>query len=322
MLIYPGVTPLDVIGPLEVFDFANRLSKRDLYEIHTVAPTAAAVPTNLGFAFQPSGAMADLAGPIDTLLVSGAGGARIHSAPEVIFDWLRRTAPRARRYGSICTGAFILGKAGLIDGKRVTTHWARGGELAQRNPATCVEIDSIFIRDGKLCTSAGITAGMDLAMALVEEDHGRNLALRIARYLVLFLKRPGGQAQFSTQLQAQFSSIPAIEKVQHWCHENLDGDLRVSTLAKRAAMSERSFIRAFMADTGQTPAQFVALIRLQAARRLLEETKLAPKAIAKGCGLGTAPAMRRVFLRELGVAPADYRERFRSQADATSLAPA
>jgi transcriptional regulator GlxA family with amidase domain len=319
MLIYPGVTPLDVIGPLEVFDFANRLSKRKLYEIHTVAPTAEPVATQLGFSILPSCAMTDLAGPIDTLLVSGAGGPTVHQAPEEIFGWFRRAALRARRFGSICTGAFILGKAGLLDGKRVTTHWARGGELAQRNPTTKVEIDSIYIRDGKLCTSAGISAGIDLALALVEEDHGRDLALKVARYLVLFLKRSGGQTQFSTVLQSQFSSIPAIEQVQHWCHNNLGGDLRVSTLAKKAAMSERNFIRAFREDTGRTPAEFVASIRLQAARRLLEETELAPKAIAKRCGLGTAAAMRRVFLRELGVAPADYRDKFHAPAAASIL---
>jgi transcriptional regulator GlxA family with amidase domain len=314
MLIYPGVTPLDVIGPLEVFDFANRLTKKALYDIHTVAPSTEPVATQLGFSFLPSCAMTDLAGPIDTLLVSGAGGPRVHQAPDELLGWLREAAPRARRFGSICTGAFILGRAGLIDGKRVTTHWARGGELARRNPATRVEIDSIYIRDGKLCTSAGISAGIDLALALVEEDHGRDLALKIARYLVLFLKRSGGQAQFSTVLQSQFSSIPAIEKVQRWCHDNLGADLRVSALAKKAAMSERSFIRAFRESTGRTPAEFVGSIRLEAARRLLEETELATKAIAQRCGLGTGAALRRAFLRELGVPPADYRERFRSQA--------
>jgi transcriptional regulator GlxA family with amidase domain len=316
MLIYPGVTPLDISGPLEVFSFANRLTKKKLYDIITVAPTAEPVPTGLGFAFLPACAMTDLAGPIDTLLVGGGAGPHVVHAPE-IFDWLKRTAPRARRFGSICTGAFLLGTAGLLDGKRVTTHWELGGELARRNPATQVEIDAIFVRDGKLCTSAGISAGIDLALALLEEDHGRALALKVARYLVLFLKRSGGQAQFSTVLQSQFSSIPAIEQVQHWCHNNLGGDLRVSTLAKKAAMSERNFIRAFREDTGRTPAEFVASIRLQAARRLLEETELAPKAVARRCGLGTAAAMRRVFLRELGVAPAEYRDKFQAPAAAS-----
>jgi transcriptional regulator GlxA family with amidase domain len=313
MLIYPGVTPLDVIGPLEVFAMANSLTRRKLYDIRTVAPTAEPIATGLGFALQPGCAMADLTGPIDTLLVAGARGPDAVTSAE-IFDWVRRTAPRARRYGSICTGAFVLGNAGLIAGKRVTTHWNQCRELARRNPSAKVEMDSIFIRDGRLYTSAGITAGMDLALAILEEDHGRALALKVARYLVLFLKRSGGQAQFSTHLQAQFSSIPAILRVQEWCNDNLGSDLRVSELARRAAMSQRSFIRAFREDTGRTPAEFVRMARIQGARRLLEETALAQKAIARRCGLGSADAMRRIFLRELGVTPSDYRARFFAEA--------
>jgi transcriptional regulator GlxA family with amidase domain len=188
MLIYPGVTPLDVTGPLQVFDLANRLRKQKLYEIITVAPTAEPVPTPLGFAFLPSCAMAALPLPVDTLLVSGGGvsTATDGTQPEIL-DWLKRTTPRARRFGSICTGAFALGAAGLLDGKRVTTHWAFGAELARRHPAAIVDIDAIFIRDGALYTSAGISAGIDLALGLVEEDHGRDFALSIARTLVLFL---------------------------------------------------------------------------------------------------------------------------------------
>jgi transcriptional regulator GlxA family with amidase domain len=253
--------------------------------------------------------MEALALPVDTLLVSGGGGPSISNQPAML-DWLRRAAPQARRYGSVCTGAFALGAAGLIDNKRVVTHWAFGAELARRNPAAHVEIDPIFIRDGNLYSSAGISAGIDLALALLEEDHGRDLALEVARYLVLFLKRSGGQAQFSTQLRAQFSAIPAIQKVQLWCQENLAADLRVGALARRAAMSERSFIRAFRDDTSQTPAEFVTSARLQAACRLLEETALAPKAVARQCGLGSPAALRRVFMRHLGVSPTQYRDKF------------
>lgn len=209
MLIYPGVAPLDVAGPLQVFGVANFLRKQKLYDILTVAPTADPVPTPVGFAFMPSCAMAATPLPIDTLLVSGGGGPDAGTQPDIL-GWLRQTAPKARRFGSICTGAFALGAAGLVDGKRVTTHWAFGKELARRNPTAAVENDPIFIRDGNLYSSAGISAGIDLALALVEEDHGREFALAIARYLVLFLKRSGGQAQFSTQLQAQFSTISAI----------------------------------------------------------------------------------------------------------------
>jgi transcriptional regulator GlxA family with amidase domain len=318
MLIYPGVAPLDVAGPLQVFGLANFLMKRRLYDIVTVAPTAEPVPTALGFSILPACAMAALPLPIDTLLVSGGGG------PETVTDaaimtWIARTVPATRRFGSICTGAFVLADAGLIGNKRVATHWAFATELGRRHPNAKVDVDSIFVRDGNLYSSAGISAGIDLALALLEEDHGRDFALQVARYLVLFLKRSGGQAQFSTVLQAQFSSVPAIQQVQLWCHEHLDGDLRVATLAKRAAMSERSFVRAFHQDTGRTPAEFVMSARLQGARRLLEESELAPKAIAQRCGLGSAAAMRRVFVRELGVSPAEYREKFYIRAAAPAL---
>ena len=298
MLIYPGIAALDVAGPLQVFGFSNFLMQRQLYEIFTVGPTAEAIQTGLGFAFQPACSMHDLPLPVDTLLVSGGSGPDAVQDPE-IFEWLRQTVPKSRRYGSICTGVFVLANAGLIAGKRVTTHWALGAELARRNPTATVEVDSIFVRDGSLYSSAGISAGIDLALALLEEDHGRDFALKIARYLVLFLKRSGGQAQFSTLLQAQFSSIPAIQQLQSWCHENLDGDLRVSALAKRVSMSERNFIRSFREGTGRTPAEFVMSLRLQEARRLLEETAIAPKVVAQRCGLGSAAAMRRIFLREL-----------------------
>ncbi len=313
MLIYPGVTPLDVAGPLEVFDFANIITEQKLYDIVTVAPTAAPVPTPLGFAFLASCAMTALPLPVDTLLVSGGGSPDAGCEPAIL-EWLKHAAPKARRFGSICTGAFALGAANLIAGKRVTTHWAFGAELAQRHPTATVDVDPIFIRDGNLYTSAGISAGIDLALALVEEDHGRDLALTIARYLVLFLKRTGGQAQFSTQLAAQFSSIPAIQKIQLWCHENLNGNLHVDALAKRAAMSKRNFIRMFNEDTGETPAEFVATARLQAACRMLEETELATKTIAARCGLGSAATLRRTFMRRLGVSPTQYREKFRARA--------
>jgi transcriptional regulator GlxA family with amidase domain len=226
MLIYPGVAPLDVAGPLQVFGVANFLRRQKLYDVITVAPTRDPVPTPVGFAFLPGSAMSDLALPVDTLLVSGGGGPEAGTRPDIL-DFLRRAAPQARRFGSICTGAFALGAAGLIDDKRVATHWDFCGELARRHPATQVDCDSIFVRDGNLYSSAGISAGIDLALGLLEEDHGRDFALKVARYLVLFMKRSGGQAQFSTHMQAQFSSVPAIEKAQRWCHDHLDGDLRV-----------------------------------------------------------------------------------------------
>ncbi len=205
MLIYPGVAPLDVAGPLQVFGVANFLKKQKLYDVVTVGPEAGPVPTPLGFAFLPSCSMDELEFPVDTLLVSGGGGPDAGTDAR-IGEWLRASVLRVRRYGAVCTGAFALGAAGLTKGKRVVTHWAFADEMANRNPEAKVEIEPIFIRDGRLYTSAGISAGIDLALALLEEDHGRAFALEVARYLVLFLKRSGGQSQFSTQLQAQSST--------------------------------------------------------------------------------------------------------------------
>jgi transcriptional regulator GlxA family with amidase domain len=318
MLIYPGMAPLDVAGPLQVFGMANFLTKQRLYDIATVAATADAVPTLLGFAFLPACAMRSLPLPVDTLLVAGGCGPEGVDNPDIP-AWLREAAPQARRFGAICTGIFVLAAAGLIDGKRVTTHWALGDELKRRYPTTRVSIDSIYERDGNLYSTAGISAGIDLALALVEEDFGRELALKIARYLVLFLKRSGGQAQFSTQLRAQFSSIPAIQNIQLWCLDNLADDLRVGALARRANMSERSFIRVFRDDTGRSPGEFVLEARLQAACRLLEETDHSTKVVAQRCGLGSAINMRRMFLRRIGVSPAHYRDKFRVEGAAQAL---
>lgn len=321
MLIYPGVAPLDVAGPLQVFGVANFLKGEKLYDVITVAPGGDPVMTPVGFAFLPTCAMEQLEFPVDTLLVSGGGAPDAGTDPH-IGQWLRAHVGQARRYGAVCTGAFALGAAGLTGNKRVVTHWAFADELARRNPQTKVEVDPIFIRDGRLYTSAGISAGIDLALALLEEDHGRALALEVARYLVLFLKRSGGQSQFSTQLQAQFSTIPGIQRAQHWILDHLNGDLRVRVLAKKAGMSERTFIRSFREDAGKAPGEYIAEARLQTARRLLEDTRLEPKRVAAQSGLGTAASMRRMFMRQLGVTPIQYRENFQRPIEARSRATA
>lgn len=262
-------------------------------------------------AFLPTGAMAGLALPVDTLLVSGGPGPGFGRQPDIL-AWLRQAMPQARRFGSICTGAFVLGAAGLLDGRRATTHWKFGPDLMQLCPTANVDTDQIFIRDGNLYSSAGITAGIDLALALVEEDYGRDLALAIARVLVLFLKRSGGQTQFSPQLRAQFSAVPAIQQVQRWCQNNLDGDLRVAALSRIAAMSQRSFVRKFRDDTGQSPGDYVTSLRLQAACASLAETRLSLKVVAQRCGFGSAAAMHRAFLQRVGVPPRHYRDNFRA----------
>jgi transcriptional regulator GlxA family with amidase domain len=316
MLIYPGVAPLDVAGPLEVFGVANFLRKEPLYEIITVGPTAELVPTPLGLSILPACAMADLALPVDTLLVSGGGAPDAGARPDIL-DWLRRVAPQARRFGSICTGAFAIGAAGLLHGKHAATHWAFSDELARRHPDAIVELDPIFVRDGNLYSSAGIIAGIDLALGLLEEDHGRDFALAVARFLVLFLKRSGGQAQFSIELQAQLSELPPIQRVQAWCLDNLDdGALSVPAMAKMAGMSERNFARIFRDETGRSPGEFLASARMQAACRLLTESRLSLKAVAQRSGLGSAAALRRAFARRLGVSPVHYRDKFRTTAAA------
>ena len=221
-------------------------------------------------------------------------------------------APRVRRIGSVCTGAFVLAAAGLLDGRRATTHWQLCPRLARDHPAVAVEDDPIFVRDGNVYTSAGVTAGMDLALALVEEDHGHDAAMRIARHLVMFVRRPGGQSQFSAALDLQAAERRPIRDLQAWIAGHPSGDLSVEALAARAHMSPRNFARVFRDEVGQTPARFVERVRVEAARRLLEESGAGLERVARECGFGGADSMRRSFLRVLRVAPSEYRGRFLS----------
>jgi transcriptional regulator GlxA family with amidase domain len=251
------------------------------------------------------------ADPPDTLVVAGGQGARAAVADRELIAWLREAAPRVRRLASVCTGAFLLAEAGLLDGRRATTHWRACAALARDYPRVRVDPDPIFVRDGNVYTSAGVTSGMDLALALVEEDHGREVALGVARGLVLFLKRPGGQSQFSAQLSAQLASRQPIQELQAWIVENVHRDLSVDALAARAGMSPRNFARVFTREVGATPARFVEIARVEAARRRLEEEGgRGVEAVASECGFGSAETLRRAFLRRLRVSPADYRARF------------
>jgi transcriptional regulator GlxA family with amidase domain len=240
-----------------------------------------------------------------------------------LLAWLRDARRHANRCGSICTGAFVLAAAGLLDGRRATTHWAMAAELGRRYPQVQVDVDRIFVRDGRVYTSAGVTAGIDLALGMIEEDHGRTLALRVARSLVVYLKRPSGQSQFSNHLLAQFAASPPVRLAQEWALEHLTADLSVRTLAGRAHMSERSFRRAFAEETGETPRDFVERIRVDAARLLFEEAQLSAQAVATRCGFETVDNLRRAFVRRLGVTPQQYRQRFRlSDGDPTQPAAA
>jgi transcriptional regulator GlxA family with amidase domain len=243
------------------------------------------------------------------LLVAGGQGVEAAAANPVLVDWVRQRATQARRVASVCTGAFLLAAAGVLDGRRAVTHWKDCARLAQRFPAVRVEADPIFVCDGRVWTSAGVTAGIDLALALVEEDLGRSVALAVARYLVVFLKRPGGQAQFSAALALQ-AADDRFGALHDWINNHLDDALSLSVLAGQAGMSERSFSRRYAQTTGQTPARAIERLRVEAARRLLSESRTPVKRIAQRCGFGSEETMRRSFLRLLAVTPQDYRSRF------------
>src|SRR3954447_16479623 len=316
IVVYPDVMAMDFCGPMEAFAMANFYAKRDLYRLSIAALTTDPVKTSLGFCIVPSCAVADLEGAVDTLLVAGGYGHVAAFRDRALTDWLREAAPRARRHGSVCTGAFPLAASGLLDGKRATTHWNVASSFAREFPSSRLEVDSIFVRDGQTYTSAGVSAGIDLALSMIEEDHGRTFALRVARGLVVFLKRPGGQSQFSAHLQAQFSSVPAIRKAQEWALAHLSEDLSVRTLAAHVGMSERNFRRLFVDELRETPREYVERIRLDEARRQIEDTGLPAQAVAKRCGFGTVYNLRRAFVRQFGVTPQWYRAHFQNSSDA------
>jgi transcriptional regulator GlxA family with amidase domain len=316
MAAYPRAQILDVTGPLEVFAIATRLleaeAARDAgYAVEVVARCRGALTMSSGVRIVAEHALGEVRGRLDTLLVPGGEGVRDAMRDRVLLDWLRSRQRRARRVASVCTGAFVLAEAGLLDGRRVTTHWAHCDVLARAYPALRVEGDRIHVRDGSIYTSAGVTAGMDLALALVEEDHGRRLALAVARQMVLFLKRPGGQSQFSAQLAEQLAERTPLRDLQAWIHEHPGGDLRVERLAERVGMSGRNFARVFARELQVTPARYVERARVEAARRRLEDTADGVDTVAADCGFGSPETMRRAFLRNLRVSPAAYRNRFR-----------
>jgi transcriptional regulator GlxA family with amidase domain len=313
IVAFPKVQTLDVNGPAEVFSTATQLSDKGGYSVEVVTARPGPLPTS-SVALYPDRTIEQCKGPIDTLVVAGGRGVHAAVEDEQLVDWIRSAARRSRRVTSVCTGAFLLAKAGLLDGRRATTHWASCSLLADRFPEIEVEADPIFVRDGNVTTSAGVTSGMDLALALVEEDLGREVALETARWLVVFVKRPGGQAQFSAQLGAQMADRRPLRELQEWLPDNLDEDLSVPALANRASMSERHFARAFRDETGMTPAAYVEAARIERARIFLDSGDLPVETIARETGFGTVETMRRAFRRRVGVSPAGYRSRFRSEA--------
>jgi len=313
---YPRITALDLVGPHEVFTAAAEVARRtgrdtDAYSISVAAVRAGVVRTSRGPAVIADRAFSSVRGAIDTLVVVGGEGADDAAGDPDLVEWVRRAAARSRRVTSVCSGAFVLAAAGLLDGRRATTHWAACDRLATAYPRIAVEPDPIFVEDGNVWTSAGVTAGMDLALALVEADLGRETALLTARHLVLFVQRSGGQAQFSAQLREQLAQRDPLRELQISIAEHPEGDYRVERLASRVAMSPRHFARVFRAEVGCPPAVYVESARVEVARRMLETTGLGVEGVARAAGFGTAETMRRAFARRVGASPSEYRDRFR-----------
>jgi transcriptional regulator GlxA family with amidase domain len=313
ILACPGVQLLDVAGPLDVFAEANRqLDRHDYYRLSIIGTAARAIESSSGARLMPDATIRDKCGRLDTLLVAGAPGIAAAPTNLSLLEWLRSTAKQSRRYGSVCSGAFLLAASGLLEGRRVTTHWGIAGELARRHPGLIVEADALYVRDGPVCTAAGVTAGMDLALALVEEDLGRELAMKVAGELVMFFKRPGGQMQFSRHGEVELAGRSTLQELQRWIAAHPGEDHSIAALAHRTNLSPRHFARVFHNEIGMPPAEYVERTRIEAARRQLETGQGTPKRVAADCGYADVNGLRRAFVRRLGITPADYRRLHRT----------
>jgi transcriptional regulator GlxA family with amidase domain len=308
---YPGVQSLDLVGPFEVFSMANRFGDPRGYEVILASPEGGNIVCNSGLNLGGSVALRDLPGDLDTILVAGGSNDALRQvADEQVLEWLTDRAKTSRRIGSVCSGAFVLAAAGILDGRRATTHWDFCDELREFRPEVRLEPDAIFVADPPFYTSAGVTAGIDLCLALVEADKGPQLALAIARNLVLFMRRPGGQTQYSAGLNVQAAATPRLRKLIADVSEDPRGDLSVPQLADRAAMSERTFCRVFQKETGVSPAAFVELARLNRAKALLEASDWPLARVAERAGFGSVEALHRAFNKRVGATPGEYRDRF------------
>ncbi|MCY0941426.1 GlxA family transcriptional regulator [Streptomyces antarcticus] len=318
IVAFPGVELLDITGPAEVFSVASRVADdgHPGYTVQIATADGGAVTTSSGVRLLADLRLDEVTGRVDTLLVSGAvtrpegGGARAVVDP-VVTDWLRTAVPRAGRTGSVCAGAHLLAAAGLLDGRSATTHWLTAAQLTAAHPEISVDPDAIFIRSGSLWTCAGVTTGMDMALAMVAEDHGHALALATARMMVMYVKRSGGQSQFSVLLSVQEPTCDRLGELRQWITEHPEADLSAEALAQRVSLSTRHFSRLFAQRTGTTPAAYVESARLETARRLLEESDTGLPQIAVTSGLGSLQTLHRAFQRHLGTTPAEYRRRFR-----------
>lgn len=310
ILALPGVQMLDVAGPLDVFAEANVQSGRQAYAPSVVSTVKGHIVSSSGLRIVPDMTLGIRQPAVfDTLLVAGAPHLGETPADPALLGWLRNYAPQSRRFGSVCSGAMILAETGLLDGRRITTHWAVAEQLARRFPKVRIEIDALHIRDGRLRTAAGVTAGLDLALALVEEDLGREIAKQVASQLVMFFKRPGGQLQFSRRGEANPVGRSALQEIQRWVIAHPAADASTTMLAARVGLSPRHLARLFRREIGMTPATWVETIRIDVARQMLE-TGERPKQAAAACGFSDIDTFRRAFLRQAGVTPAEYRRRY------------
>jgi transcriptional regulator GlxA family with amidase domain len=308
----PGVQMLDLAGPMDVFAEANRLlGNADAYQVEIVGLTLDTVVADNGTRFLPDVSLRTAKGPYDTLLVAGSPTISKYETNCELLDWITMQSRSARRLGSICTAAFVLAHAGLLNGRKATTHWGSAERLRRMFPKVEVEPNRIYIKDGAIYTSAGVSAAMDLTLALIEEDHGRSIALRIAKELILFLKRPGGQSQFSMHLAAQVSDAGPLQGINEWILANLTKDLSVETLSNHLGISTRSFARLFKRETRVTPRDYVEAARVEAARRILEDSETPIKIVASLCGFADQAGLRRAFLRRINITPAEYRQNLR-----------
>ena len=319
LIAAPGTEILDLVGPFQVFARAAEMFSREnprsapIYSVEVITTSRQrSVVTNGGLRIAAHDTFRRVRGEIDTLLIAGGSAIENDEIGVEVVEWIRKVARRVRRIGSVCTGALLLARAGLIDGRKATTHWNWCALLARKYPRADVDPNPIFIRDENVYTSAGVTAGMDLALALVEEDHGSRLALQVARNLVLYLRRPGGQSQFSAALALQLTDRKPLRELESWVLDNLSKPLNVPMLAERVAMSPRNFARVFTQEMKTTPAKFVERLRVEAARRRLEESLNSMETIAEECGFGNVNSMRNVFQRTLRITPGHYRRHFRS----------
>jgi transcriptional regulator GlxA family with amidase domain len=316
IVLFDGVQPIDVVGPHEVFAGANEVLDAEgrsdpRYRLSLVAAGAGPVTSESGLQLVATRSIdATPVRRIDTLLLPGGSGVRVASEDDRLTAWIAKASAAARRTVTVCSGTFLAGAAGLLDGRTCTTHWARADALAAQHPTAIVDPDPIYVRDGELWSSAGVTAGIDLALALVEHDLGGDVAQTVARWLVVFLRRPGGQSQFAVPVWTRPAEREPIQAAQALVHAEPGADLSVPALAGHVGLSTRHFTRLFHQQVGVAPGRYVERVRVEAARRLLETERAGVAAVAARIGFGTAETMRRAFLRQIGVSPDQYRQRF------------